>query len=626
MSSHRPLRLSDAATVRVLYEDVSPFGSALGDRLGERIRYGCRDIVAARRARGMASVVAASSELIAAAMREPELSDLYVRRGYLSEECLYPSPQDSRPVALLVQREDRTASVRIPNGTAGDVARWMGDWANGASPPTRGSARGLWQQLRDEGAIDDLPGAPEIDADLIFLGHASVAQRHAGVRLLVDPFLFPLSGRYPTEYQPIAASELGSIDGVFITHGHPDHYDLNSLFRFGADVPIHVPTVERESILSVDIAMRLEQLGFTNVRRLTWGETAQIGSLRVTALPLRGEQPTCGPHLHPDVRNHGNVYVVDTGERRVAYTADSGVDGSGGILNVAIQAREQLGPIDTLFGTNRGFPVYPALYLFSSVPEYLLFVPEGQWAARQKIMNDAHDLLDTAEAWGAQRVVPYATGGAPWYADAGIGPNCPPVAGFRMTDPPPEAVADLREARSETGEGLIASPVQVCILRPGESLDASDPGDPARHHPGHVWPYGVLQRSRAIGIDSDPGLLLRSGEDVALTRKKVLLRLLALSEAERRGISASAEALQAMADVFRVRFGLLAEHDMQTWLDAEGLAPADFVETLRQFVLIERLSELLRDEIDAGVNVAVRVNTAQAFDRSRNGPGGDVNL
>jgi len=59
---------------------------------------------------------------------------------------------------------------------------------------------------------------------------------------------------------------------VFITHCHPDHYDLGTLLRFGHDVPIWVPEVARESILSIDMRARLEQLGFTRVRTLRWGD------------------------------------------------------------------------------------------------------------------------------------------------------------------------------------------------------------------------------------------------------------------------------------------------------------------------------------------------------------------
>ena len=36
------------------------------------------------------------------------------------------------------------------------------------------------------------------------------------------------------------------------------------------------------------------------------------------------------------------------------------------------------------------------------------------WQQRQKIMYDEDELIDLAESWRAQTVVPYACGGAPW--------------------------------------------------------------------------------------------------------------------------------------------------------------------------------------------------------------------
>jgi len=84
------------------------------------------------------------------------------------------------------------------------------------------------------------------------------------------------------------------------------------------------PAVERESILSIDMAFRLEELGFSQVRRMRWFDDVKIGAARLVALPFYGEQPTSGRRYHPEVRNVGNIYMIEAGSKRVAFIADSG--------------------------------------------------------------------------------------------------------------------------------------------------------------------------------------------------------------------------------------------------------------------------------------------------------------
>ncbi len=517
------------------------------------------------------------------------------------------------PAALSVDHDGHNAIIPLDKEIVSDLARWMGDWARGEAAPTSGAAQALWLALQNAGVFEDRPASPPLHgAEVTFIGHATVAHRSGASCILIDPYLQPRSARYPAAYQPVTAAELFPVDAIFITHPHPDHFDLGSLLRFGAHMPIYVPAVERESILTIDMAFRLTQLGFTQVRGLRWFDDVQIGSLRVVALPFYGEQPSCDQRYHEEIRCTGNTYLIEANGHRTAYVADSGTDHAGDVKQVAIKAREKYGAIDTLFGTHRGFPIYPIQYLFSSVPQYLLFVPEAEWTSRQKIMNDAHDMLDTAEIWGARQAVPYSCGGAPWYWDMGLGPRPSSVGGrYRLTDPPPEALADAQRARSETAEGFIPSNVDVHILRPGEGLNIGERSETIRFGE-HIWPYGSLRRPSA-DIDHDPELLLRGGEDVAVVRKKILLQILALSEAERRAIGVSAEELQHMADSFRQRYGLLSPADLESWMKAEALDKRNFVETMRDFVIVEKLCDIFQTRIDEMLATSLRVNTARDF-------------
>src|SRR5205823_2978303 len=98
---------------------------------------------------------------------------------------------------------------------------------------------------------------------------------------------------------------------------------------------------------------------------------------------------------------------------------------------------------------------------------------------------------DVAEGWGARWLVPYADGGAPWHWNVGLGPRLDGTGsenpGF---DPFPERLADARRTRVVAPDGsTTGSPVEVLLLRPGDSV--VDPRGGARRArvAGHGWPY-----------------------------------------------------------------------------------------------------------------------------------------
>jgi len=609
-------RLSDEAQIRVIYEDKTAFGSALSNRLDDHIRNCCRDIIAANHEK-TPELIRHSSQLLGTAFQSRFLEDLYRGSGVLREDCLFPPSRLVQPAALTVERDGKCVEVQLENHQAHDLARWFGDWSREHTQPRGKRSRVLWQSLKEAAAFDDTPTLNRIEGDLVFIGHASVLHRLGTACILIDPFLLPRSSRHSITYQPITASELGIVEAILITHSHPDHFDLGSLMRLGPDVPIYVPAVERESILTIDMACRLEQLGFLHVHRMQWFDEVKIGSVRIVALPFYGEQPTCGPRYHPEVRNVGNVYVVETAERRIAFIAESGADLDGNVKHVAADANRKFGALTMLFGTHRGLCLYPLQLLRSSLARHLLFVPKEWWGTRQQIMNDAHDLLDTAEAWGAQQVVPYACGGAPWYRERGIGQWPVLLDGSPgITEPPPEVVHDAQRTRCWDAKGPIPSPVAVCVMHPGDAVDKGSVEPILRREPPHLWPYSESHHFTPA-TERDTGLLLRGGESIAVVRKKLLLLVLAVAEAQRRGIRSTTAEVRDMADKFRVHFGLGDPNDLHQWMADEGLDRTTFIAKMREFVLLEKLSEASAKQIDDALDVALRINTAGTFIRRR---------
>lgn len=326
-------------------------------------------------------------------------------------------------------------------------------------------------------------------SDLTFVGHNTVVIRDQDTTIVVDPFFVPTSHDYPSDYQPVGLDEIGPLDAVLLTHSHRDHFDPATLLRIPADTAIFVPAVDRESLLTIDMAHRLAEFGFTDIRPTLWGDTAQIGSITVGAMPFYGEQPSDGPRLHPEVRNHGCTYHVTTSTWTCVLLADSGTDEAGNVKDVATQYRARFGAADVVFSGYRGWATYPPQLLGSSVARYLLFVDFDQWSVLNRLMSSVDDAIDVAERWGARYLCPYGDGGAPWYWQQGLGPRLDGSACENTYfDPFPERVVHAAAARSQSVDGrTIPASVEVVLLRPGQSLHGIAESRPEIG--GCVWPY-----------------------------------------------------------------------------------------------------------------------------------------
>lgn len=508
------LVLGRSTRLDVEYEDRTRFGSAVSGRLDADVaaRAAAHLAVSASRGGREADFVRDTAGALRDLLRPGLLGGLFERSGVLRDDCLYPAPELVEPCALRVRTSRTQAGVAIPLEAAlkRELARWIGEFARGGHAPRAPAARRLWEALAGLGALEPRVARAAIEPrEITFVGHAAVLLATPRTRLLIDPFLVPADATDEPGYEPIGADELLP-DAILITHSHEDHFHPGTLLRFGPDVPIFVPRVPRESLLSTDMARRLRELGFRDVRELGWHEEASVGDYRVVALPMYGEQPTTGTVLHPEVRNVGNTYLVEGGGRRYAFTVDAGKDRRGDVRDLAAEAAARYGTVDVLFGGFRTWSLYPVQYLNPVFARYFLFVPEASLKIRQKIMNDADDLLDTAERWGARCVIPYANGGAPWYHALGLGPrpDAPQEADVHF-NPCPEHVVDVADRRSSTPEGPLASPVDVLVLRPGQSLETtshadavirpgeSSPADRSwwtpsvRENVGHVWPVAA---------------------------------------------------------------------------------------------------------------------------------------
>lgn len=594
---HSLARLRDDVRLELTYRDETPCGSMTSNAIERRLQACLQPLVAPLvRAQWRAVDHAAVHRR---AMQADALGAFYVDAQTLRDDVLYPDPRRVTPARLQVHGTQRpSCSVALPPALVSSLAAWIGALQHGCARPADAHAAALFDALDAAGALarDELAGAgatrlaEPAGALATFVGHACVRAGSRRTPVLVDPFFPAWAARGTDAYRPLSLRQLAP-RAVLITHSHPDHFDPGTLLRLGADCPIVVPQVERESVLSIDMAARLRELGFRRVIATAWNTRLTIGDVTIHVLPFRGEQPGTGARLHAGVRNHGNLYVVEGDGRRVAVAADAGWDSDGDVRADAARFRRTRGAVDAVFCGYRAWSTFAAQLLCSSVRRYALFMPGHEWTRRHQLMAGAGEALDVAETFGARVLVPYADGGAPWFWNLGLGPDLSvPGGGDPCFDPPPESVVFAARHRSSWGDVPVASPVEVCVLRPGQSLVHVAGGAGAAfgpfEHAGHRWPY------------ADTAQPADAAREIAFARKKALLRILARTVAPQMGIVVGAREAQALGDHLRRETGLLRSETMRHWLGRNNLSVGQFGELMTEWARCNALEHHFAAEIE----------------------------
>jgi L-ascorbate metabolism protein UlaG (beta-lactamase superfamily) len=503
-------RISFAEDIRfrVSYDDATAFGSPTTTKPDEKVRAIFSPVTEYIQSEGWSHLIKESPTLLKRCVdSDPfrQICDLRDGESWrIRPEILFPDATRSKPARLSIYREDLETGVELGLSPRdwivahGVISHLAGTGTERINLHDRSSVE-LLSMFEREGlttsisADQNIKGVGSTDAQVTFVGHNCVVVRSSAASLIIDPFFFPRSRLNPASYQPVLRRDLGHIAAILITHSHPDHFDPASLLQFPCDTPIFLPEIScaRENLLSIDMPMRLKELGFTDCRILKWNTSERIADLAVHALPFYGEQPSDSDVLHPEVRNSGNTYVIVTPHLSAAFVADSGRDCRGDVKQVASDWRLRHGPIDLLFSGYRGWVTYPVQLLFSSVSRYLLFVPPHLWGTRLQLMTNIADAIDLAERWGARYLVPYGDGGGPWHWRIGLGPQ---LDGSGTEDPAfdpfPERVCQETQLRVKLPGGVSGmSPVHTLLMHPGESIDTTSESFRIVRHARHEWPY-----------------------------------------------------------------------------------------------------------------------------------------
>jgi L-ascorbate metabolism protein UlaG (beta-lactamase superfamily) len=173
------------------------------------------------------------------------------------------------------------------------------------------------------------PAAPRLKPDLtgweqrefaaVWIGHATVLLRFAGLTILTDPVLsnrvgvgFGLITGGPRRHvaSALTVRQLPPLDLILISHAHFDHLDRPTLSRLNKNVPV----VTAHHTLDL-----IRDLGFRKVAELQWGESLGFKDLNVAAVPVKH----WGARTFYDSHRGFNSYVLSSGKRKILYGGDT---------------------------------------------------------------------------------------------------------------------------------------------------------------------------------------------------------------------------------------------------------------------------------------------------------------
>ncbi len=115
---------------------------------------------------------------------------------------------------------------------------------------------------------------------VLWLGHASFLLELDGVRFLVDPVVGRV-GAFVTRFapEPYDVGELPSVDAVFLTHGHYDHLDVQTLRAVASANP------SAQFVVPVGQARYLPR--GCEVTELDWWQKVEVGGVEAIFVPAQ---------------------------------------------------------------------------------------------------------------------------------------------------------------------------------------------------------------------------------------------------------------------------------------------------------------------------------------------------
>lgn len=152
-----------------------------------------------------------------------------------------------------------------------------------------------------------------------WIGHATVLLRIGGKTILTDPVMgshvglgLGLATGGPSRLiaPALRLSELPKLDLILISHAHYDHLDRPTLARLPKNVPVITSARTRDLI---------DDLGFTDVKELNWGDSTRIDNLVVRAWEVRH----WGARTQLDHHRTACSFLLEADGKRVLFGGDT---------------------------------------------------------------------------------------------------------------------------------------------------------------------------------------------------------------------------------------------------------------------------------------------------------------
>ena len=240
-----------------------------------------------------------------------------------------------------------------------------------------------------ETAIDHVRLEPSAKAGLTIrlLSHACLEISFDGFTLLTDPWLDGLAflGSWAPHPKPAASASDLRPDAILITHEHSDHFHEPTLRRFARETTCYVPDFPNRRL-----QLRLEAMGFTDVRAIRFGDETTIApKWSLTA-------------FEPSSLWNDALVLVDVDGFRIFDVNDAG-------LNMRIA--QQVGAVDLLaVQFSAGASGYPWTWSHLS-DEQKIEISRQMCEGKLAMVRDASTL------YGASAVLPFASHFALWHPD-----------------------------------------------------------------------------------------------------------------------------------------------------------------------------------------------------------------
>jgi L-ascorbate metabolism protein UlaG (beta-lactamase superfamily) len=148
-----------------------------------------------------------------------------------------------------------------------------------------------------------------VTSRLTFIGHSTVLVEIDGVRVLTDPLLGHLAMAIRRHAPRADPATFTGLSAVFISHGHMDHLDLESLRSLPGEPVFLVP---------VGLGGIVAKATHGAVHEMRAGDRLQVGTLALEAVHAEH-----GRHRSPFTSAEGPLGVLITGSSSVYFAGDT---------------------------------------------------------------------------------------------------------------------------------------------------------------------------------------------------------------------------------------------------------------------------------------------------------------